>query len=171
MHAALETATVPPPPPLWRHLRRSSAPVAALLEHFRVLRPAVPVLDIARGLGAVILRAANPGWSGAVQVGRDGRVELWLDSAGTEARQRFTLAHLLGHLLLHEPAAHARGCSSFRGSRQEAEANRFAMLLLMPRHLLDEESRAVGGDVEQLAQRFGVSKVIMAARLSRLDVR
>lgn len=57
---------------------------------------------------------------------------------------------------------------------KEAEANYFAMLLLMPDALLEQEIRAVGGidiageddkQLKLLAKKFKVSHMVMATRL------
>jgi Zn-dependent peptidase ImmA (M78 family) len=57
----------------------------------------------------------------------------------------------------------------------EAEANYFAMCLLMPRDLLVEEFEKVRGmeleeAVELLAKKFQVSAVRMAVRLGQLEL-
>ncbi|MGH3252201.1 MAG: ImmA/IrrE family metallo-endopeptidase [Trebonia sp.] len=67
-------------------------------------------------------------------------------------RQRFTMAHELGHVI---PAWHVGQmvCSPVRtafdatATGQEAEANRFASALLVPRRFLEERARQQIGDV------------------------
>jgi len=90
-------------------------------------------------------------------------------------RQRFTVAHELGHFLLHRDQI-GRGVvddvlyRSNLSDRREAEANRIAADLLMPDHLVEDwldRARALGV-VEipsYLAEKFGVSESAMKIRL------
>lgn len=110
-----------------------------------------------------------------------------------EPRRRFTLAHELGHLVLH--SHHER--KEFIDSQQslsrrasfwhpvEAAANAFAAQLLMPRGLVTREGqalidhfRATSGDramsadafTQAMAERFAVSNQAMSYRLRALGV-
>lgn len=103
-----------------------------------------------------------------------GRAWIWLNEEawpevfrGT-ARTRFTLAHELGHVVLHgqelvdlftrpEPEHHAR---------LENEANRFAAHLLVPDAALEQLScRPSEAASHALAKRFGVSLRMAARRI------
>jgi Zn-dependent peptidase ImmA (M78 family) len=100
-------------------------------------------------------------------------------------RQRFTIAHEVAHLALHEDALYVDGLvrrdqrSSLAFDPQEIEANAFAAELLMPRHhVLHELHERVpeGGIadpqklVRQLAKRFDVSEQAMEFRLVNLGL-
>jgi len=71
-------------------------------------------------------------------------------------RQRFTMAHELGHLILHEyKTPHADGPQKIRfrdgrsamgSDREEIEANQFAAEILMPDFLLIPELQRLGLD-------------------------
>jgi hypothetical protein len=90
-------------------------------------------------------------------------------------RQRFTVAHELAHFLLHRDMI-GNGVtddvlyrSSLSDSR-EAQANRLAADLLMPRKLVDDwieraRSLRVEDPVEFLSDKFGVSTAAMKIRL------
>ena len=87
-------------------------------------------------------------------------------------RQRFTIAHELGHFLLEHKNAPRDSPSMFGASVQstiERDANRFAAELLMP---ADAVSQVVMsgrfGSAEELADAFKVSKVAMNYRISNL---
>ncbi|MCO8287257.1 ImmA/IrrE family metallo-endopeptidase [Tetragenococcus halophilus] len=86
-------------------------------------------------------------------------------SSNNEARNRFTIAHELGHYFLH-----ARGKENFTDSvfyrnldynDEEFEANEFAACLLMPEKQFREEVEKNVEEsevkIEPIAQRFGVS--------------
>lgn len=93
-------------------------------------------------------------------------------------RQRFTVAHEIGHFLLHRDQI-GDGISddvlyrSTLSDRREAEANRIAADLLMPDHLVAEWlTKARELDVEDeaayLAEVFDVSEAAMKIRLEMI---
>jgi Zn-dependent peptidase ImmA (M78 family) len=92
---------------------------------------------------------------------------IWVRSGDAPHRQRFTIAHELGHLLLHEAGAEYRD-DTFRGTPKEYEANAFAADLLMPLWMLDPAAAKWGRHPGYLAQIFGVSEQAMSIRLGRL---
>ena len=105
-------------------------------------------------------------------------------------RQRFTLAHEIGHFVLrhqfvrgehvHVDRGHfisQRGPRSATGvDPKEIEANQFAACLLMPADLVTQAVDAGGGtplvdwQVSDLAATFDVSEQAMTIRLSSLDL-
>lgn len=152
--------------PLWKELKhRASA--SDLLRLFRVASPPVQVRDIAAGLGVLVQEVVNPGWSGAVSAD-DRAAVIWVRAGDSTARQRFTIAHELGHLLLHDVSVAFRRDDTFRGSPEEVQANAFAADLLMPLWLLDPVAQSVGQDSVVLARMFEVSEKAMKIRLGRL---
>jgi Zn-dependent peptidase ImmA (M78 family) len=113
------------------------------------------------------------------------RVVIGVNSVHAKTRQRFSIAHEIGHLLLHKgrPMFIDRDgrlnrrdeVSTFGTDVEEIEANSFAAALLMPRHLLAEavsrlhnNSQAVSPEV--LAKRFDVSVQAMQYRLINLGL-
>ncbi len=101
-------------------------------------------------------------------------------------RQRFIIAHELGHLLLHNKTGLHVDRSLVRlehreksdpADEDEVEANRFAAELLMPEEFirgdLDGNGRAAveqGEVIGHLAQKYGVSKQAMTIRLTSLGL-
>lgn len=95
-------------------------------------------------------------------------------------RRRFTIAHELGHLILHSDAYHVdtkiflrNSLSSTAESAIEVEANQFAAHLLVPDWMLSESIDEYGSlDIEDLATnlapRYGVSLQAMTLRLGKL---
>ena len=102
----------------------------------------------------------------------------------SETRRRFTIAHELGHLLLHDGQSVTfdrdfrvslrSGESSTGANLEEVEANFFAASLLMPDSMLLADDRARTIELEDadamkdLAQAFKVSTQAMTLRLARL---
>jgi len=108
-----------------------------------------------------------------------------VNSSHGNPRQRFALAHALGHVRLHEyelvlcheirAGGDGKRLSSTASMEQERAANRFAAELLMPAGLVRRETRAwlkgadTGSDrdrlTKDLAKLFAVSYEAMAFRL------
>ena len=78
-----------------------------------------------------------------------------LNTATTGDRRRFTLAHEIGHVVMHaEPAA-----------EQETQADRFASELLMPAVSISRELEGLTqGDLPGLKVRWGVSMAALVRR-------
>lgn len=102
-------------------------------------------------------------------------------------RQRFTIAHELGHFLLHKKTqdvfvdkqfqVHFRDENSTTGQDiQELEANAFAAAILMPKELLITEIRKHRFDLgdefalKELAKLFNVSLQAMSFRMANLGL-
>lgn len=98
-------------------------------------------------------------------------------------RRRFTIAHEIGHWVLHISAGKLYGCrpadiveqpqttSDTRELRRiEAEANRFAAELLSPETLVVPAAAELGSNVPALADRFDVSVPAMRVRLQQFDL-
>jgi hypothetical protein len=114
---------------------------------------------------------------------------VWVDRVEAQrspGRRRFTIAHEIGHFVLHVPVLHKvfpdrpvdikeieEGSAAARLSahrRREREANVFASELLMPETLLDEQARATGFNLPALAKRFEVSVPALRLRLRLLKL-
>lgn len=103
-------------------------------------------------------------------------VELVVNGNHNPARQRFTIAHELGHyfdMLRQNPEmnaafVHKRDERSMCGEhKEEIYANQFAASLLMPRHLVEEHIER-GYNLARLAASFNVSIQAMTHRLNNL---
>ena len=103
--------------------------------------------------------------------------------------QKFTVAHELGHFVLH--GARLEGLDTLDGRvnrntegsvdpfsyledrdrMMEAEANAFAAALLMPRNLVEPAFNRLSGDVEAITRLFAVSESAVARRIRELGLR
>ena len=96
-------------------------------------------------------------------------------------RRRFTIAHELGHFILHsrnkplfvdkKKEVMFRNSESSTGEHmKEREANAFAAAILMPKRLIEQEiENSDDADIiEGLARKFKVSTQAMSFRLSNL---
>lgn len=160
-----------------RHARR-------LLTRAAIECAPVPVDELAVLVGATIRRQPfDAGLSGMVHRGPEGPAVIGVNSSHPNTRQRFTIAHEIGHLLLHRAEGFhlddrfVFGLRSERSSlaadAYEIEANQFAAELLMPEMFLRRDLGARELDPEtddtigELAGRYGVSTQAMTIRLSR----
>jgi Zn-dependent peptidase ImmA (M78 family) len=83
------------------------------------------------------------------------------------ARQRFAIAHALGHFVLGHGTSDPAFQETFSvtDDSPEGACNEFANRLVMPEKALGMLLRQPGVSVESLAQAFGVSMESMSARL------
>jgi Zn-dependent peptidase ImmA (M78 family) len=158
--------------------------VLELIERANVNAPPVPVEKIARMLGARIVKSDFKNEISGLLVRRGNEIVIGVAKEQATTRQRFTIAHEIGHLVLHE-AEEVHVDREFRvklRSQQsseavdvdEIEANAFAASLLMPEHFLRNDVRKLSIDfddasqIQVVARRYGVSSQAMTFRLMNL---
>jgi len=157
----------------------------------------VPVEDIVRQLGIELQYVANTDDQLSGFIYRDattGKTILGVNADHSENRQRFTIAHELGHFLLHPldevlidrkgygyGYGRLRSLDSSSGEfKEEREANLFAAELLMPEAILRKKAyEATPFDfieedddniIRTLASDFGVSPQSLTIRLVQLGL-
>ena len=139
----------------------------------------VDVHLIAEKLGIKLKIAFLPkGISGMLENIGDSFV-ITLNETDPFTRQRFTLAHELGHYMLHRDLVGSgvdddcayrstqigKYHNTMIGPAEETEANKFAANLLMPKDLVNSERGKSGATVQSLAKLFQVSEHAMSIRL------
>lgn len=152
--------------PLWLQVRRARRRSYELLSDFGIGRQPVDVDWLTRAMGIHLHYLPNPGWDGAV-MSNERRAEIWIRSDTFRGRQRFTIAHEIGHLMLHPLGTEFRDVApgTVQHSPQEQQANAFAAALLMPKFLVQPLMYHSSLSVEEMAQRFDVSVQAMGIRL------
>lgn len=174
-----------------RAIDRARREARRVLEKVKVRRLPVPVEKIARSFGADIVYESMSGEiSGMLVPVELGSWVIVVNKDHPEVRRRFTIAHELGHLLLHGYVTpHAdksfkvrrRDTASSDGSiLEEIEANQFAAELLMPEDMLLKKFREEGLDyapvleedsqLAEIAEQFKVSRQALSIRLSSIFV-
>jgi Zn-dependent peptidase ImmA (M78 family) len=155
--------------------------VARLLVQHDQIRAPVRVERIAKDLG-LELRSGELGDVSGVLVRQGSSAIIGTNSTQSPQRQRFTIAHELGHFLLHEGITNHvdrsyrvnyRSVESSQATNvEEIEANYFAASILMPKQMLDALSAELALDnddrVADLARLFQVSRLAMSLRLANL---
>ncbi|MTG99410.1 ImmA/IrrE family metallo-endopeptidase [Myroides sp. BIT-d1] len=98
--------------------------------------------------------------------------QMKINSKHHKNRQRFTIAHELGHYFLHkEKNTSFEDTTFFRGAKSnpiEYAANEFASAVLMPEDLIQELISNGVRELSELAGEFGVSASAMKYRLEKL---
>jgi len=146
--------------------------------------PPVNVERIARLRGAQIRYVPSDGDLSGLIFQENGQIIIGVNALHPKTRQRFTIAHELGHLVLHNWSElhvdrnfrvmprDAR--SSTATEPEEIEANAFAAELLMPVHMIEIDLSGHAVDHEDdtfivnLAERYSVSIQALLFRLSNL---
>ena len=140
----------------------------------------VDVEGLAAELGVRVRRAwLGKDISGELRPLERGRFEIVVNAADPETRQRFTIAHELGHFIYHrhligsgvgdDRAYRSAGAGIYKntmiGPAEEREANQFASGLLMPESLLASLRAHDHHDPVELADILQVSVPAMRVRL------
>lgn len=132
-------------------------------------RPPIPVEAIAWTLGVDEIHQVSMVEDGRL-VQRNGCTTVFLREETGAARQRFTLAHELGHLLLAEPDEdlEAHRMPPVRFDSEERFCDQFAASLLLPKRWIEDEFAKAEpslGIARNVAGRSGVS---LSASMLRL---
>lgn len=156
-----------------------------LLVRYNCLRRPVPLDILAHRLGLRVQPALLGDEVSGVLVLDGEQGTIGVNSSQAPVRQRFTIAHEIGHYELHKSSsrlfidktysAFLRSDASSTGEdRQEIEANQFAAALLMPSDLVRSELERIVIDLADesslasLAENFQVSRQAMSFRLANL---
>jgi Zn-dependent peptidase ImmA (M78 family) len=166
-------------------LRTIKSKAKELLHSAKISAAPVDVESVARHLGAVISKTpAEDEISGFLLRNADGSALIGVNALHHPNRQRFTVAHEIGHLELHKhdqvhvdrSVIRLRSTASSKGEdAEEIEANRFAAELLMPEGFLIKDFLDLGltdlndeKQMLQLARRYQVSVQAMTNRLASI---
>ncbi len=168
--------------------RDIEARATELLKQNGLFKQAVDVEALAAALKiAVQSQHLEDGFSDFFFV-KEGNATAFVNSDHHPNRRRFSLAHEIGHFVLHHQptkklddlfldksvALYTR--KDHHSNDMEREANEFAASLLMPRDLLEKYVHKNDLDIEdefdvsRLALAFGVSEQALQIRLNRLHM-
>jgi len=161
-----------------------------LLGKLNISDAPVDVESVASALGIEVrkVKFSKDEISGAIKMkGKSGKPVIAVNEDHCKERQRFTIAHEIGHFVLHNiESMHVdshgvyfrdSSASSSTTNIKEAQANQFAADILMPREMIIEDLQGQfklknnNDDVEtiaKLAQKYNVSQQAMMIRIGGL---
>lgn len=148
----------------------------------------IPIEKVAGSAGATIrYRPLDNDLSGMVQRVDEKTAIIGINSSHADVRKRFSIAHEIGHLVLHDDenlhvdeevrsnVQYRNEYSSLGVDDKEIEANQFAAEILMPEQMLLKDIERLKDKnpesaIEELAKLYDVSIQSMTIRLTRLGV-
>ena len=157
--------------PEWLRVKREHLSAQDLLNRFELKEPPIDVYLLAKVLEVDVQFSSDLNCSGALKVegGVPWHATILVAQDSSETHKRFTVAHEIGHLILHDVRAGTMWRDTdFRGNRQEQQANGYAAKLLMPQWMLDSLAHRHNYDARTLASIFHVSDEAMKYRLDNL---
>lgn len=172
-------------------LRKAEKEARKIINEMNIVAPPVVIEEVAKKYGAKLRYEPFEGEddiSGVLY--RDvNTCIIGINSAHSKTRQRFTIAHEIGHLVMHDRKIFVDKAVkiSFRDKRSsmavdndEIEANQFAAEILMPRDMVEKEiNKLISKNksfqskesfIEDMAKIFVVSTQSMEFRLNNLGI-
>lgn len=176
-----------------REFNKSVYEAFLLLSKHNIRQPHVPIKQIAESFSIDVIPYYFGDNVSGVLIAKGDVATIGYNPNEPEVRQRFTIAHELGHYVLHRKSKSpgeqlfvdrdflVKYRSSYKYSEaeylQEQQANAFAAALLMPESLIHKELRKKEYEsvseidlIDVLAKLFRVSNVAMTYRLSNLNI-
>lgn len=159
----------------------------ALVQRLGLEKPPIDVFGTAKSLGITVVRTSLGDDVSGLLITKSNGTTICVEESHPDVRQRFTVAHEIGHFYLRHQFEHGEHVHVDRGALvsmrsprssdgkdpREVEANQFAACLLMPRAMVEREIARRGALVteeliEELARAFSVSAQAMTIRLTTL---
>lgn len=173
-----------------RFLEKAEMKAIDLLGKLNILAPPIPIKDIIKQLGLDLMSYDLGDDVSGILVIENDKGTIGFNPSNSRVRQRFTIAHELGHYLLHKHAIsevfvdkdfivkyRSEKQYSFAEIKQEQEANLFAAALLMPKEMIKAEvSKKDYADLSEtefitaMAKVFDVSIPAMTYRIANSNL-
>ena len=135
----------------------------------------INVVDIARQLGFDVYQSSFTADNiDGMVINSPSEKAIYVNQSNSPERQRFTIAHEIGHIVLHHDTEQQYEVIDYRGNNttydsKEHEANIFAASLLMPKNKVHQIWNLLL-DVDDFAKAFKVSKKAAAIRLDNMEL-
>jgi Zn-dependent peptidase ImmA (M78 family) len=173
-----------------RYLQRIEQKANEILRKYHIRKPPVPVKDIIVKMGLNVRSYDLSDDVSGILVIENDKGSIGFNPKNSKTRQRFTLAHELGHFLFHHQSKSEIFIDKdfivkFRSEKnytaheikQEQDANMFAAALLMPKEFLQAElarkdynDLAEADFISALAKVFDVSIQAMTYRIANASL-
>lgn len=135
--------------------------------------PEVGIVDLAKLLGLKVgfvdmNLTADTKYSGAIKYNTDNKDDgaiIFVEDSEPSVRKKFTIAHEIGHFLLHDGARNRLDTINYDDdeSEDETEANYFAASLLMPEKMVRDALKEMSFD--EMVEYFNVSRTALINRI------
>jgi len=160
-------------------MRRYSEELALVKSFMRSIPVNVEGLALALGI-KVIYSNLDENISGMLKKEENGHFTIYINDTHAQTRQRFTIAHELGHYMLHrnligngiadDCAYRSTSSDVYKntniGKSEETEANQFAASILMPKPAIENvKTLTKVDDPEIIANLLGVSRQAYCIRM------
>lgn len=152
--------------PNWRILRDAKRDASGILRFFQIIHPPVDILNIARDMGINVFASYDIECDGILDFSSEDQPKIYVNANDCQHKQRFAIAHEIGHLIMHPLQIQLRDTFS-KNNYKEYQANKFAIELLIPAPMLT--AYIPGRDLIDLTKLFDVSSSIMSKRLLELN--
>ncbi len=128
----------------------------------------VKLNDIIQKMGINVLGENLSSIDGITRMDSDGVCCIVYDQNNSTVRNRFTIAHEIGHIALEHTSVWG-GCNQYSEKSREVEANAFAGELLVPSSDIKEFVKN-GGTIQGIMKRYWISKpaAFVAVKKNRL---
>ena len=162
------------------------ARAAEVIEDLNLKLLPIPLEKIVKKYNATIIERTDFGddLCGMI-IKQDGKFVIGVNKNHPATRQRFTIAHEIGHMLMHSEiidkvhidktfnySLKRDGRSKIGEDRMEIQANQFAAELLMPSKFLQKELESGYVDFENgfeaIAKKYGVSVQAMSIKMTEV---
>ncbi|MBI2485045.1 ImmA/IrrE family metallo-endopeptidase [Candidatus Uhrbacteria bacterium] len=141
--------------------------IRVILEKLAITQPPIDIEKVAAYFGINLVPYDNfpDNVSGMIvrdQNGDNENIYIGFNSKQAKVRQRFTVAHELGHFLSGHDDLKIVEDTFDKDTVKEREANSLAAELLMPKDFLVADMKLGKYDIPSLASRYGVSEQAMS---------
>lgn len=141
--------------------------VRLILEKTGINEAPIPLKKIADYFSIKVIPYDNfpDSISGTIITNEDGSVTIGVNSKNSKVRQRFTIAHEMGHFFLgHDIKSQIVDDHLDKSTDREKEANKFAAELLMPKNLFINDIKNKIS-IPELAKKYNVSEQSVSIRI------
>ncbi len=130
--------------------------------------PPVDVRAVAAGLKLEIMELSLPSWFFGVLMKVEGDPYIVINKMMPDHRKNFTIAHEIGHFVLHDKEL----CHMKNSKRSyfHREADLFAAELCMPTYMVRTEAQKWFNDYRYLASLFGMSEIAMVRKMQEMGL-
>lgn len=145
---------------------REKEKAESIISKLNISSPPIPIEKVAELFSLKVINYSKfpNSVSGAI-IKKEGFNVIGVNSNHPRVRQRFSIAHELGHYIMGHDNTEFIDETFDKPTNKEQEANKFAAEILMPKSILKKDIGEKEYDIPSLAKRYEVSEQAMSIRL------